>query len=40
MLYHTFWLLFDVTHLNRPVNWFFAGMMLWAIWRAARWHRR
>ncbi|WP_275107350.1 hypothetical protein [Sulfobacillus harzensis] len=40
MLYHAVWLAFDLTHLNRPVNLFFAGMMAWAIWRAVHFRRR
>ena len=38
--YHAFWLLFDLTHLDRPWSLFFAAMAAWGVVRALRWRRR
>ncbi len=46
-LYHLVWLGYDLAHLNSPTSWFFAAMMIFAIWRGVsrqrgrrrKWHR-
>lgn len=39
-LYHLAWLGYNLSHLNNPTSWFFAAMMLWAVWRGISWHLR